>query len=338
MPMTIGVYGIGWAAGAHLDAMQNHPGLRIAALGSRNRNSAEAKKKERNLTDCRVVDTFEEMLSIDSLEAIDICTPNALHAEEVIAACEAGKHLIIEKPVAMDLRELKSVREAVRSSGVITQTCFESRWNPYIQCLKSMIGKGGLGDLFYIQCDYYHEIGPWWHGYTWGANTKKGGPSATLVASCHAVDLMRFFGGEISRIKAMGCIGHRQDYEYEPTYAAVVRYADGTIGKTGTSFEIESPYVNNIVLHGDGGSVYNDRYYTERFHAGQKDWQTLHTVFLDSGDVSHHPYRGMMDDFVDAVAQDRAPLNNIDSSYRTHEACLAIDLSIETGEEIALPL
>jgi predicted dehydrogenase len=334
----VGVYGIGWAAGAHITAMLQNPQLEIVALGSRNRQSAQNKKEEHALGSCRVVKSFGEMLGMPEVDIVDICTPNALHAEQAIAAAEAGKHLIIEKPMAMNLEELGAVRRAIEKAGVKSQTCLESRWNPHVASLKGMIDGGGLGKLFYVQVDYYHEIGPWWHGYTWGCNTRAGGPSATLVASCHAVDLMRYFGGEISAVKAYGCHGHRRDYEYLPTYAAVVTFEGGGIGKTGTSFEIESPYVMNVVLHGSGGSVYNERFFTRSWLPGQTGWQSFNTVFLDSGDVKHHPYKGMIDQLVEALDRDEETWNNVVSAYRSHEVCLAIDRSLGTGETVTLPL
>jgi predicted dehydrogenase len=334
----IGVYGIGWAAGAHITAWLANPKVRIVALGSRNRQSAQARKDEHSLSDCAVVDSFEEMLKRKDVDIVDICTPNALHAGEAAAAAAAGKHLVIEKPIAMNLTELRMVRDAVVKAGVKTQSCLESRWNPHVQGLRAMIDKGGLGKPFYVQVDYYHEIGDWWHGYTWGCNTRAGGPSATLVASCHAVDLMRYFGGEISEVMAYGCKGHRSDYEYDPTYAATVKFANGTIGKTGTSFEVESPYVMNIVLHGSSGSVYNEKFYTKEWFSGQTGWQTFNTVFLESGDVKHHPYKGMIDEFIDSLETGRECQNNIQSAYRSHEVCLAIDRSLDTGRIVALPL
>lgn len=336
-PIGIGVYGIGWAAGSHIEAIVTNPNMRVAALGSRNRASAEKKKAELGL-DCIIVDSFEEMIKLDEVDAVDICTPNALHAEEAIAAAEAGKHLIIEKPICMNLKELQSIKKAVDKAGVLTQTCFELRWNPHVQSLRSMIDKGGLGDLFFVEVDYYHEIGPWWHGYTWGCNTLEGGPSATLVAGCHAVDLLLYFGGDVSEVFAYGCKGHRKDYEYDPTYAAVVKFANGTIGKTGNSFENESPYVMNMILHGSTGSVYNEKFYSKEWFAGQTGWQKFETIFLDSGDVAHHPYKAMMDDFADAIINKRQPWNDIATSYRSHELCLAIDRSIATGETVKLPM
>ena len=141
---------------------------------------------------------------------------------------------------------------------------------------------------------------------------------------------MRFSHTELSVI--------RKDYEYEPTYAAVVKFKNGKIGKTGCSFEVESPYVLNFQIHGSKGSIYNEKFYMKDTFPGQNGWQTFQAIMPDSGNVSHHPFTHMMNDFADALVNNRKPCVNIDDSYRAHELCLAIDRSIETGEVVKLPL
>jgi predicted dehydrogenase len=333
----VGVFGIGWVAGEHIKAYGQNPHLKVMALASRRRQSAQAARDKMGL-DCDVMDAFDELLSRDDIDVIDICSPNVLHAEEAVAAAEAGKHVVIEKPIAMNLRELEAIRDAIGKAKVKSQVGFVLRWNPHIQSVRGMIDKGGLGDLYYTEVDYYHEIGPWWSGWTWGAATRKGGPSASLVAGCHAVDLLRYFGGDVEEVFAYGAFGHRKDYEYEPTYAAVVRFRSGKIGKTGCSFENECPYVLNILLHGDKGSVLNEKFYTKEWFPGQKGWQPFNTTFADSGDVAHHPFRGMVDDLALAIVEDREAGVGIEEAYKSHELCLAIDRSIETGQPVRLPL
>ena len=333
----VGVFGIGWVAGEHIKAYGQNPHMEVAALASRRRQSAQAAKDTLGL-DCDVMDTFDGLLRRDDVDVIDICSPNVLHAEEAVAAAEVGKHVVIEKPIAMDLQELKAIRDAVEKAKVKSQVGFVLRWNPHIQSIRHMIDKGGLGDIYYAEVDYYHEIGPWWSGWNWGAATKKGGPSASLVAGCHAVDLLSSFGGDVEEVFAYGTFGHRKDYEYEPTYAAVVKFRSGKIGKTSCSFENECPYALNILLHGSKGSVLNEKFYTKEWFPGQKGWQQFNTTFADSGDVAHHPFQGMVDDLAVAIVEDKEAGANIHEAYKSHELCLAIDRSIETGQPVKLPL
>lgn len=333
----VGVFGIGWVAGEHIKAYTRNPYTEVRALASRRRQSAQAKKDELGL-DCDILDDYESMLKRDDIDIIDLCTPNCLHAQETIDAASVGKHVVIEKPIAMNMEELKAVRDAVVKAGVKSQVGFISRWNPHVRSIRSMIDKGGLGEVFYTEVDYYHEIGPWWSGWSWGANTRKGGPTASLVAGCHAVDLLYYLGGEVEEVFAYGAFGHRKDYEYEPTYAAVVKFRNGRIGKTGCSFENECPYVMNIMLHGSKGSVLNEKFYTKEWFPGQEGWQQFNTVYLDSGDVAHHPFKEMVDDLADALVNNKEATANIHEAYKSHELCLAIDRSIETGQIVKLPL
>jgi len=333
----VGVFGIGWVAKEHVRAYTYNPHVRVVSLASRKKESAQRCKDELGL-DCEILPDFESLLKRNDIDIIDICTPNSLHAQEAVAAALAGKQVVIEKPIAMNLEELKQVHQAIKKAGVKSQTGFVLRFNPYCRNLYEMLKAGAYGEPFYIETDYYHEIGPWWSGYNWGSNTKKGGPSATLVAGCHAVDLLSWWGGEVEEVFAYGTFGHRTDYEYEPTYAAVVKFKNGKIGKTGNSFENECPYFINVVIHGSNGSVLNEKFYTKKLFPYQSNWQTFNTIMPESGDVKHHPFREMVDDFVDALINDREPLAGIDASVRSHELCLAIDLSIETGKPVKLPL
>lgn len=334
----VGIMGIGWVAGAHASSMLKNPHLKISALVSRRKESCEALKKRFGL-DCDILDSFDDLIKHKDVDIIDITTPNAMHYDEVLKSASAGKHIIIEKPICMDLKELQGELDAIRKAKVKTQTGFASRWNPHIESIKNMIAKGGLGDIFFTEVDYYHEIGPWWSGYNWGANTIKGGPSATLVAGCHAVDLTRLLAGsEAAEVFAYGTFGHRKDYEYPPTYASVIKFANGKIGKTGNSFENECPYVMNIVLHGSKGAVFNEKFFTKEWFPGQEDWQEYKSTMLDSGDVEHHAFKGMVDDLVEAIINDKETVNNIESSAKSHELCLAIDKSIDTGQIVKLPL
>jgi predicted dehydrogenase len=197
---------------------------------------------------------------------------------------------------------------------------------------------GGKLTLYFVEVDYYHEIGPWWSGWRWGANTRKNGPTASLVAGCHAVDLMYLFGGDVDEVFAYGTWGHRKDYEYEPTYQALAKFKSGKLGKTGNSYENECPYVMNIIIHGSKGSVFNEKFFSKEWFPGQEEWQTFQSTMLDSGDVVHHPFKEMVEDFADALLHDREADANIHEAYKSHEICLAIDRSIETGEVVKLPL
>jgi len=332
-----GIVGFGNVAGEYIKSLNANPLAEVTAVVGR--DPEKTKKKIINMgLSCEVKTTFDELLSMDSIDIIVITSPHYLHNQAAIAAASAGKHILCEKPIGMNFPELCKLKDAVHSSAVVFQSGLVLRWNPYIKNLKNLVEEGHLGNIFYMEADYCHELGPWWNGFSWGGQKKSGGPSASLVAGIHAIDLTRYICGEVQEVHAYSTWGHREDFEYPPTYVAILKFKNGAVGKTSCSFEIESPYDMNFILHGSKGSVRNDNFFIKDLFPGQTGWQKFETVMPESGAVSHHPFKYLVDDFLDALDKGHQPMLNIDEMFKTHELCMAIDRSLESGEAVVLPL
>lgn len=331
------VHGAGWVSGEHIKAYINNPNTEVRVVSSRRETSARAKAEENNL-DCDISTNFEEVLKRDDIDIVSICTPNHLHPAETISAAEAGKHILIEKPVAMNLTDLKDMRDAVRKAKVKTVVSFVLHWNPFFQTVRSLIDDGTLGKIFLAETDYFHEIGTWYPGYEW-SRTKEMGGSSMLFGGCHAIDAIRWFvGSEVTEVTAYSTRGHRQDFEYDPSIVSILRFANGAIGKVGSSFEIDMPYVFNVFVHGTKGVVRNEKMYCLEKFPGQRDFITIPTIMPDSGDVTHHPFQGEIDHLVDCILKDEESHVNLEDAVKTHEVALAMDISAEEGRPIKLPL
>ena len=118
-----------------------------------------------------------------------------LHPENTIAAAEAGKHIVIEKAIANTPKDMRAMADAVDKAGVKTVVSFVLRWNPLFTTIKSLIADDAIGDVYYTEADYQHDIASWWTGYEEG-RTKALGVSAMLVAGCHALDACRWFASK----------------------------------------------------------------------------------------------------------------------------------------------
>ena len=341
--LGVGLFGMGWVAGEHIKGYISNPNCEIKALASRKRESAEKKKAMFNL-DCDILDTYDDLLKRDDIDIISMCSPNFLRAEEIIKACEAGKHIFAEKPIVHNLDELKAVKRAYEEAKskykIKSIVGFVVEYYAQFLCIKSMIEKGAIGTPFFIETDYWHELGPWWPGWRWnpGPYTKKGGSSVSMLAACHAIGVLMRIGGEVDEVHGYGTWGHRKEYEYPPTISSSVKFKSGAIGKTGGSFEIECPYVFNIIVHGTKGSVLNDKYYSKEIFAGQEGFQNLNCTLIDSGDVAHHPFSATVDAFVEDILNDIDSKIRLDFAIKAHEVGLAIDRSVETNEIVKLPL
>jgi len=278
------------------------------------------------------------VLADPRVDIVNISGPNQVHASQGIAAAGAGKHVLVEKPMAITMDENRALRDAVAQAGVKSIVSFVLRWNPLLETLKSLLTEGAIGELLYIEVDYWHGIGPWYSGWEW-AHTFRTGGSAALLAGCHALDALRFLAGrEAVEVSAMSN-NKKGLYEYDANVVATMKLDDGTIAKSSVLLDADIPYAFNIDLVGTQGSLRDNRIWAKRLFPGQKSWATMPTILPDSGDVHHHPFDAQINHFVDCIREDRQSRCSVADAYRTHELCLAIDRSIaEGGRVVRLPL
>jgi len=338
--LGIGIVGPGWAGGEHIKAYMNNEHAEIVALCGRDEGRTRAKMAEVGLEECTVYTDYEEMLKRDDLHVVSICTPNDLHVQQSIAAAQAGKHILIEKPIALNLEDLKKLRDAVREAGVKTVVGFVLRWNPLFETLKPLIEDDAIGRIFYGEADYFHGIGPWYKQFEWNVKKSVGG-SSLLSAGCHAVDGLRWFmSDEAVEVTAYSTRSDGEDfrpYEYDPTIVTIIKFKSGAIGKVASSLECIQPYVFNINLVGDKGTIRNNKLYSHKM-PGQTDFATIPTILPDSGDVTHHPFQGEIDHLVNCVLNDEESFVNVEDGVKTHEICLAAEISAQEGRSVKLPL
>ena len=324
------VWGCGRVASGHIRAYLLNPSCEMVALGSRTKESVAKKQKEFSL-DTRIYTDFESLLNDDRIDIVSICTPNFLHAKETIAAARAGKHIFIEKPVAISSEELRAAVNAVKDAGVRSMVGFVLRFHKLFQLQRKLVQEGELGRVFLLNVDYwYGRERPGWMRET----AKTGG--AFILAGCHSVDSARFIlDSDIVSVRgASAQVG--EHYEYPPVETAQVRFANGAIGVFSCALEGCSPYTANTHILGEKGTIINDRFFLKRF-TGQADYFTLDVGVEKTGDIYAHPFPAMVDEFITCIQEQRESPHNLASAVNAHEACFAITKSAERGgEEIAI--
>ena len=126
--IRIGIVGAGIMARFHAETLADHPFAEVTAVASRSRQSAEALAKD--IPGCRVHGSWEELVTDEQIDAVIVATPDHLHADAAVAAAEAGKDLLIEKPLTTSSADARRVVDAVRRSGVVAMTLLNHRWVP----------------------------------------------------------------------------------------------------------------------------------------------------------------------------------------------------------------
>lgn len=337
--LGVAVLGTGWVSGEYIKAFKANPHTQVRAILSREVDRAHAKAGELGLQNCRGYDHIEDALAAPGIHIVAICTPHHLHVEQGVASAQAGKHLIVEKPVALDLAGLRRLRAAVDAAQVKTVVSFVLRWNPLFQVIRSLLDQGVAGTLFYGEVDYLHGCGPWYSQYEWNIK-KEIGRSSLLTGGCHAVDGLRWF----MRKKAVEVFayanfsaGNPLRYEYEPNSVTLVKFEDGSMGKVASSIECVMPYTFKIELLGDVGTIRNNQVFSKRWE-GQKGWAAIPTILPDSGDVTHHPFRDEVDHFVNCILTNQESHANLADAAETHEICYASEISAREKRPVTLPL
>lgn len=335
--LGVGILGTGWVSDEYIRAFEANAHTEVRAILSRDRVRAAAKAAEYRLARCRAYEDLDDLLGDPALELVAICTPHHLHVSQGVAAARAGKHLLLEKPVALDAEGLGELRDAVRRAGVRTAVGFVLRWNPLFQTIRALQEDSTIGRLFYAEVDYLHGIGPWYAQYAWNVKREIGG-SSLLTAGCHAVDGLRWFARsrpvEVFSYSNTSA-GNPFGYEYDPNSVTLVKFEDGMMGKVASSIECVMPYVFNILLLGDEGTIRNNQVFARKW-VGQRGWATIPTVLPDSGDVTHHPFRDEVDHFVECILTNRESHANLEDAAVTHEICFAAAVSARERRPVSM--
>jgi predicted dehydrogenase len=229
----------------------------------------------------------------------------------------------------MNTQELHAMDDAIRTAGVRTVVGFVLRWNPLVETAIAMIRDGMFGQPLFVQTDYWHN--PEQSGYPGSEDhLMKLDSSAMLLGGCHTVDLARYLmGSDIIEVSAMA-FTDTEGLAHTPNQAAIVRFANGKVGKVSACVEQWMPYQFNIDLLGTEGALRDNRFYSRRL-PGVHDWATFPTILPNSGAVSHHPFQGEIDHFLECVRRDVESHASLHDAVNTHEACFAIDRSSAGG-------
>jgi predicted dehydrogenase len=334
-PYGVAILGTGNVAKGHLMAIQATEGAELVALGTRVRERGKAWAVEQGVS-CPIYSDLESLLADEQVDIVIICTPNNQHAQQTIQVARAGKHILIEKPVALNLQDLRAMQAAVQESGVRTLVSFVLHWNPALNIAKRLVAKGIIGDVFLAETCYWHSTPRAVPGH-W-MTTKEVAGSVFLMGGCHAVDAARWLvGADIVEVCAFSDNKGKEWYEYPHTVSAAIKFANNAVGRISTSMGCTMPYTFEVTLMGTRGTIRDNRLYADLLD-GQDDYAVIPTQLPDSGSVLHHPFTPGLEHFVACLRADKDTEQNLNNAVNVHEVCLAVDMSVEQRQPVSLPL
>jgi len=343
--VRIGLIGVGWIGSHHGHNVLKNPDAELIAVADLVEDKVQQFMEQEGVS-VRYYADYEELLQQDDIDAVIIASPNAMHAEQTMAAADAGKHIYCEKPMALNLDDCKKMVAAVKKAGVKFLIGYHRRFNPLYQHTRKLAEEGYFGNLFYVESDYLHHVPGDWEIWSWIGKEQIGG-SLFHAGSGHNVDLIRFFGGEIKEVACFKDIylPRKEQVETEDTAIAIFRFENGMIGKVLYCLGPILPFTFNFALYGTKGTLINNRLWLdsipEFYEFGhEKDCILLPESWIPDnvqGGVGE-PWNKSIDHFIDALVNDKPMLNDVDSAYRTSEACFAVVLAAQEKRVVTLPL
>ena len=337
---SVGIVGYGWAAEAHIQAINQGTGGRVTKICSSRALDSEALSARHGFP-VRTYRDYAAMLAEPDLDVVAITSYHRDHAAQAIAAARAGKHIIVEKPLALSMKDVRAVEQTVREAGVGFCICFELRFSAQFQAIASIVEQGLLGDIHYAEVDYYHGIGPWYREFLW-CTTKEDCGSSLLEAGCHAMDaLLLCVDTDVGEVFAAGSRSTHPTYapyEYSPTTVTLLRFENGAVGKCASVIDCWQPYYFPTHLVGSEGSLLDDKFHSNRIEGLNRNrWNTLSYRPVDSGDVNDHPYQALFDRFFSALeAGHSMPRTGLAEAVRTHEVIFASMRSEELNRPVRI--
>ncbi|GIK71717.1 MAG: oxidoreductase [Chloroflexota bacterium] len=283
----VGMLGYAFMGKAHSNAFKKIPYMmypppaipKLAAICGRNEAATRAAAirfgYERYYTDWR------DMLADDAVQLFDNGGPNDAHAEPCIAAAQAGKHILCEKPLARTAEEAKTMLDAVQKAGVKHMVAFNYRFVPAIRQMRKLIESGALGRIYHFRAVYLQEwIMPHYNmPMIWRLTKDVAGSGALGDLGAHIIDLGRYLVGEVESVSAMtrtfiperpwgdGTMGK---VDVDDAFAAVVSFDNGALGTVeATRFAAGRKNGNIIEINGEKGSM---RFNLERMNELEVFW------------------------------------------------------------------
>lgn len=344
--VRIGVIGTGGIAnGAHLPGYALIPDeCEIVALCD-----IDPKALEKTLQKYPVKNTFDDhqkMLEMDEIDAVSVCTPNYAHYECTLNALKAGKHVLCEKPIAMNATEAKEMVATARKEGKILQIGYNSRFAPSNQALKRFVDAGELGDIYYARAQSLRIRGiPGWGVFI---DKEKQGGGPLIDIGVHILDLTLWLMGHPKPVAASGVtyqkfgkrgdiVGFMGQWDYkkftvEDFASALIRLDNGATIVLESSFVANIPEeVHNSTLLGtEGGAT------TSPFSITQERHKSVFSYEPKIPNPNINTHHAEMKAFVECVRDKKEPLVTGEHGLMVAQIMDAIYKSSELGREVPI--
>jgi predicted dehydrogenase len=250
-PLTFGLIGCGAISTQHLEAIQATDGIRLGGVASASPERAQMVGERWSVPWTTDLDV---LLERDDIDAVAILSPSGLHPSQALSALAHGKHVLVEKPIALSVRDADAVIDRARVEGLTVATVSQRRFEPVFQALRAAVDAGALGTISLIIAEgLYHRPQSYYDSAPWrGTVTLDGG--VLMNQAIHVIDLLRWFGGPVRSVS--GHVATRtHTMEAEDSASVTVRFLDDALGAILATTSTTPEFPTEIRIYGDAGHV-----------------------------------------------------------------------------------
>jgi predicted dehydrogenase len=361
MSMRLGIVGTGSVGNVHARAAARNGVSVVAAWDA---NAVAAESLARGMAGLgqptQASPSLADLLRRSDVDAVAIATPNFLHAEHAIAALLAGKHVLLEKPMALDETECRRIAEAADRARRTVQVGFVCRGTPTVVAAKAFVAAGRLGRVYHAKCSLYRRRGiPGLGG--WFTTKAKSGGGPLIDLGVHVLDVVMHLVGYPNAMRIAGSctstFGHpiagyrfvdmwagppKPDgtFDVEDQASALIRCAGGLTVELNVSWAMNAPegsLKDGVVLLGDRGGIALDVLGTNCTLATEEDGRLVDVkALVEPGDALEHAWDRQYRQFRDAVERGVAPHASAADGVALQRIIDGIYRSSDEGREIEL--
>lgn len=249
--VKIGFLGLGWIADWHFNAIQKCPGVEVKGAFSPPAPGVAERFVRMGIHE---YESMEAMLSDEDLDAVAVLTPTHLHCEHTLAVLNAGKHALVEKPVALDAEQHRKMTEAAEANNKVLFPAHNFVYRPVVRKAHEIIASGALGTISYGSFRAIHFI-PEEASSGWRKSNRFAGGGAMIDSGMHLVYQSLYLLGKPSWVSAFSAKKHYTELDDEDIAQISMQYGDGTIGQVLQSWASHDDTAGEIRILGNKGNL-----------------------------------------------------------------------------------
>lgn len=341
-----GIVGLGMIAEFHAQAIEHMDGaVLVAGFDPVSEKATKFAAKHQ----CKGYDRLDDFLRDPGIAVCTIATPSGLHLEGALAVAEAGKHMLVEKPLEITPSRCRRIIDACRKRGVLLSGIFPSRYHEPARLVKQAIEKGRFGRICFADAQIkWYRSQEYYDSGTWRGTWKMDGGGCLMNQGIHAIDLLQWFMGPVATVTAFtGTLGHT-GIEVEDTAAAILRFKNGALGTIeGTTCAYPGFLKRIEILGTEGSAIIEEENLTSwQFAHEEKEDATIRETYLhatstgggaaDPSAISYISHQKQFESFVRSIRKGEEPEITGESASKAIDIICAAYESAQTGKPVVL--